>query len=74
MRKNGLLPKKERQRKACASVKARYRSLFENSAIPIFEEDFSQVKLHFDKLRSAGITNFTGISMNIRRKWYFVPQ
>ena len=33
----------------------RYRSLYEDCAIPIWEEDFSKVKTYFDDLRSSGI-------------------
>jgi PAS domain S-box-containing protein len=36
----------------------RYRSLFENSAVPIFEEDFSSVKILFDELKASGVTDF----------------
>ncbi len=32
--------------------------LFENSAIPIWEEDFSEVKTHFDRLKESGVTDF----------------
>ncbi len=36
----------------------RYKSLFENSPISLWEEDFSPVKAYFDDLRAAGHTNF----------------
>jgi PAS domain S-box-containing protein len=36
----------------------RYRSLFDYSAIPMWEVDFSEVRKHFDKLKKSGITNF----------------
>jgi PAS domain S-box-containing protein len=36
----------------------RYRGLFENSPISIWEEDFSQSKEYFDGLRKSGITDF----------------
>jgi len=36
----------------------RYRSLFEESSVPIWEEDFSEVKRFFDKLTSSGVKNF----------------
>ncbi len=38
--------------------RARYRSLFENSPISLWEEDFSEVKRYFDQLRSSGISDF----------------
>jgi PAS domain S-box-containing protein len=36
----------------------RYRSLFEDSPVPIWEEDFSLVKHRLDELRAAGVTDF----------------
>ncbi len=36
---------------------ARYRMTFENSPISIWEEDFSQVKALFDKLRGEGVSD-----------------
>jgi signal transduction histidine kinase/prenyltransferase beta subunit len=36
----------------------RYRALFENCAVSLWEEDFSQVKKYLDDLRASGITNF----------------
>lgn len=36
----------------------RYRALFENSPIAIWEEDFSAVKTELDRLRQTGVTNF----------------
>ncbi len=37
---------------------ARYRSLFEDSPISLWEEDFSAVKLRLDALRNEGIKDF----------------
>lgn len=37
---------------------ARYRSIFEGSALPVWEEDFSLVAEHFEKLRSEGVLDF----------------
>ncbi|MBI5950678.1 MAG: PAS domain S-box protein [Chloroflexi bacterium] len=36
----------------------RYRLVFENSPVSIWEEDFSQVKAFLDDLRASGVTNF----------------
>ena len=36
----------------------RYRNLFENSVVPILEEDFSEVKRYFDKLKRKGVKDF----------------
>ncbi len=37
---------------------ARYRSLFENSPISLWEEDFSALKEYLDRLRQEGVDNF----------------
>ena len=36
----------------------RYRGLFENSPVPIWEEDFSQVKNYLEDLRMRGVRDF----------------
>ena len=36
---------------------ARYRTLFENSPFPMWEEDFSQVKQYMDEMRAGGVEN-----------------
>ncbi|MEI6852610.1 MAG: PAS domain-containing protein, partial [Bacteroidota bacterium] len=36
----------------------RFSSLFNNASMPIWEEDFSHVKLYFDELKSKGVTDF----------------
>ncbi len=36
----------------------RYKSLFEHAAVPIWLEDFSEIKIRFDQLRKSGINNF----------------
>lgn len=38
--------------------KARYESLFEDSPVSLWEEDFSRVKDYFKQCRQAGITDF----------------
>ncbi|TFG13757.1 PAS domain S-box protein [Candidatus Thorarchaeota archaeon] len=37
---------------------SRFRSLFEDSPISLWEEDFSRVKAYFDTLRGSGISDF----------------
>ena len=37
---------------------SRYHSLFENSPIPLWEEDFSQVRKYIDQLKASGVTDF----------------
>jgi PAS domain S-box-containing protein len=37
---------------------ARYRSLFDDSPLPLWEEDFSEVKKYLDALRAAGVDDF----------------
>ena len=39
--------------------KERYRSLFENSPISLWEEDFSKVKEHIKKLSNSGVKDFS---------------
>ncbi|MBL8079275.1 MAG: transporter substrate-binding domain-containing protein [Anaerolineales bacterium] len=36
----------------------RYRVLFENSPIPLLEEDFSALKVHLDQLKENGVEDF----------------
>ena len=48
----------ERTKMALEQSEAKYRSLFEDAAIPIWEEDFSDVKAEFDRLRASGVTDF----------------
>ncbi len=36
----------------------RYRGLFENSPVSLWEEDFSAVKRHIEELRKSGVTDF----------------
>ncbi len=36
----------------------RYRSLFEDSPIPLYEEDFSSIKTEIDQFKSMGVKNF----------------
>lgn len=38
----------------------RYRTLFESSPIPLWDEDFSQVKEYLDELRASGIEDVAG--------------
>ena len=46
------------QAKALKQSETRYRTLFENSPISIWEEDFSAVKQYLDRLRRVGVTDF----------------
>ncbi|HEY5728732.1 MAG TPA: GAF domain-containing protein [Anaerolineales bacterium] len=41
----------------------RYRDIFENANIAIWEEDFSEVKSEFDKLHMEGVTDFRNYIM-----------
>ncbi len=43
---------------ALINSQKRYQSLFEDSPISLWEEDFSAGKLFFDKLKESGVTNF----------------
>ena len=44
---------RKRMEKALRESELKYRSLFEDSAVPIWEEDFSQVKAYFEQLRDS---------------------
>jgi PAS domain S-box-containing protein len=56
--KKKLIAEKKEVEAILRSSEERYRSLFENSAIPIFEEDFSLVKHLFDEIKAKGVTDF----------------
>jgi PAS domain S-box-containing protein len=43
---------------ALRTSEERYRSLFEESPIPVAEQDFSLVKAHIEILQGQGVTNF----------------
>jgi PAS domain S-box-containing protein len=43
---------------ALSRSEERYRRLFEDSSISLWEEDFSDLQEHFDALRSSGIADF----------------
>ena len=53
-----LLFNKIKAKEFQSSIDERYYSLFENSVIPIFEEDFSQVRQFFDELKAKGVEDF----------------
>jgi PAS domain S-box-containing protein len=44
--------------KKIAESEENYRRLFEYSAIPIWKEDYSDIKEYFDHLKDSGITDF----------------
>jgi PAS domain S-box-containing protein len=46
--------------KALRQSEERYRSLFENSPVALWEEDCSQLQEHFDHLRGQGVEDFRG--------------
>jgi signal transduction histidine kinase len=52
------IAERERVEEALRGSEARYRSLFEDSPVSIWEEDFSQVKAYFDELRASGVTDW----------------
>ncbi len=49
---------RKRAEAALRESETRYRGLFENSPVALWEEDFSVVKHHIDKLKQQGVTYF----------------
>jgi len=52
------LRKREEIERVLRASEARYRNIFENAAVSIWEEDFSAVKAAIEELRQQGITDF----------------
>ena len=46
------------EQKRLRESEERYRSIFENATVAIWDEDFSQVKVELDKLRTDGVSDF----------------
>ncbi len=49
---------RKRAEEALRESEARYRSLFEDSSISLWQEDFSAVKTYLDSLRASGVKDF----------------
>ena len=49
---------RKQMEEALRNNEARYRSIFEDSPISLWEEDFSQIKLYVDQLKQTGIVDF----------------
>ncbi len=49
---------RKRAEEALRQGESRFRSLFENSPISLWEEDFSAVKLYLDNLKRSGVEDF----------------
>jgi PAS domain S-box-containing protein len=52
------IDERKRMEAALRESEARYRSLFRDYPISIWEEDFSAVKAYLDELRASGVTDF----------------
>ncbi len=53
-----LFEERKQVEQALQESNARYRSLFEDSPISLWEEDLSAVKAYLDQLRASGISDF----------------
>jgi PAS domain S-box-containing protein len=52
------IAKRKNAEMALRESEARYRSLFEDAPVSLWEEDFSAIKAYLDDLRQQGITDF----------------
>ena len=52
------ISRRKEAEQALADSEARFRGLFENSPISLWEQDFSGVKAAIDRLRAEGVTDF----------------
>ncbi len=52
------ITEREQTRRKIRESESRYKSLFEDSPVPLREEDFSDVKHYIDGLRNTGIEDF----------------
>jgi PAS domain S-box-containing protein len=48
----------KRAESALRESESKYRSLFQDAAVPIWEEDFSEVKRYIEAARASGVTDF----------------
>ena len=52
------ISRRKKAEQSLADSEARFRGLFENSPISLWEQDFSAVKTAIDRLRAEGVTDF----------------
>jgi diguanylate cyclase (GGDEF)-like protein/hemerythrin-like metal-binding protein len=56
--RTAILEQQLKADEALLEKETRYHTLFDNAAVPILEEDFSEIKARFLELKAAGVENF----------------
>ena len=68
---NLMIDKRKQAEDALQKSETRYRGLFEDSPISLWEEDFSAVKTYLEDLRESGIKDFRAFFK--KASWFRPP-